>query len=84
MRSRTMKLLSLALAVCLLLCGCNLIRTDPEYVKQQEAEKAAAEQAAYEADMATVLATYYGDRVVTKRWTPITSRWTCIPAMSLT
>ena len=66
MRSRTMKLLSLALAVCLLLCGCNLIRTDPEYVKQQEAEKAAAEQAAYEADMATVLATYYGDRVVTK------------------
>ena len=66
MRSRTMKLLSLAVAVCLLLCGCNLIRTDPEYVKQQEAEKAAAEQAAYEADMATVLATYYGDRVVTK------------------
>ena len=66
MRSRTMKLLSLALAVCLLLCGCNLIRTDPEYVKQQEAEKAAAEQAAYEADMATVLAMYYGDRVVTK------------------
>ncbi len=66
MRSRTMKLLSLAMAVCLLLCGCNLIRTDPEYVKQQEAEKAAAEQAAYEADMATVLATYYGDRVVTK------------------
>lgn len=66
MRSKTMKLLSLAVAVCLLLCGCNLIRTDPEYVKQQEAEKAAAEQAAYEADMATVLATYYGDRVVTK------------------
>lgn len=66
MRSRTMKLLSLAMAVCLLLCGCNLIRTDPEYVKQQEAEKAAAEQAAYEADMATVLATYYSDRVVTK------------------
>lgn len=66
MRSKTMKLLSLAVAVCLLLCGCNLIRTDPEYVKQQEAEKAAAEQTAYEADMATVLATYYGDRVVTK------------------
>lgn len=66
MRSKTVKLLSLAMAVCLLLCGCNLIRTDPEYVKQQEAEKAAAEQAAYEADMATVLATYYGDRVVTK------------------
>ncbi len=66
MHSRTMKLLSIAIAVCMLLCGCNLIRTDPEYVKQQEAEKAAAEQAAYEADMATVLATYYGDRVVTK------------------
>lgn len=63
MNKTMVKLMALIMMAALLLSGCNLIRTDPEYIKQQEAERLAAEQAAYEADMATAVANYEGGTV---------------------
>ena len=63
MSNKMMKLVALALVVMLALSGCNLIRTDPAYIAQQEAEEAARIQAEYEKDMATELAVFDGGSV---------------------
>lgn len=63
MNKTVIKLITLIMMAALVLSGCNLIRTDPEYIKQQEAERLAAEQAAYEADMAAVVANFEGGTV---------------------
>lgn len=51
MQKKLLKYAALLLCACLVLSGCNLIRTNPEYLAQQEAERIAA-------DNAIVLATY--------------------------
>lgn len=63
MNNKITKLVALALILIVTLSGCNLIRVDPEYTAKQEALKAAEEQAAFEADMATVVATYEGGTI---------------------
>ena len=63
MKKKMMKFAALALVVMLALSGCNLIRTDPAYIAQQEAEEAARIQAEYEKDMATLLASFDGGTV---------------------
>ncbi len=56
MRRKLLKYAALMLCACLVLSGCNLIRTNPEYLAQQEAMKLAA-------DNAIVLASYAGGSV---------------------
>ena len=60
MTKRQITLLTLVLCLAFALSGCNLIRTDPAYIAQQQAEEEARILAEYEKDLAQVIATFDG------------------------
>lgn len=60
MTKRQLTLIALVLCLAFALSGCNLIRTDPAYIAQQQAEEEARIQAEYEKDLAQVIATFDG------------------------
>ena len=60
MTQRQIVLLSLVLCLAFALSGCNLVRTDPAYIAQQQAEEEARILAEYEEDLAQVIATFDG------------------------